>query len=253
MISVFIDTSSISEAFFLDQDQINDLMDYTVKEITGRFAQEWENEASRELGSSRQQYINSIVVVDEGFAKGSVMLVGSAPNMIESGSDSFDMKDGLLNGPNSKVTKDGKRYNTVPFRVGTPTAQAENFNGGIMPQEVYDIVSEKEPNEPLQKGDLKDLPKQLKEPKKKSIKMPESKVFKEYQHKHSIYEGITKKQDSVTKQNTYVSFRRVSENSDPLSWIYPGIEPKQIADKVLQEFDIPSETGRAIDKFLKQM
>ena len=88
MINLSIDTSSIADSFNLDQNDINQLLDFTVKEVTASFASHWEQEAILSLHSSRQQYINSLVVVDEGFAKGAVMLVGKFPNMIESGIDS---------------------------------------------------------------------------------------------------------------------------------------------------------------------
>lgn len=248
---IFIDTKKISEDFAIDQSGINDLMDFTVKSITARFAHEWENEANRSLHSSRSQYINSIVVVDQGRAKGAVVLTGQFPNMIESGASSWDMKENLLNGPNAKTGADGKKYNTVPFSVGTPGSLPENFNGGIMPQEIYDIISERPENEPLEKYDLKNLPMALKEPQKKKIKMPESKSFKDYQHKHSINEGISKKVDSKTGQTSYKSFRRVSENSDEAAFIHPGLSAQNLAEKALANFDIPSEAGRIFDKWVE--
>lgn len=256
MISVFIDTQQISQDFYLDQQQINNLLDYTVKEITARFAQEWQNEANRTLNEGRAEYVNSIIVVDEGFAKGAVMLVGEFPNMLESEAPSFDMKPGLLAGPNAKVGNDGKKYNTVPFTFGTPGALAENFSN-IMPQPVYDVIKNKplindvkgggKSSTPLKKSEI---PQQFRQPEKKQVKEPESQSFKDYQHKHSIYEGMIKKQDPVTKQNRYSSFRRVSEASDPLSWIHPGFEGKGgIAEKALADFNVPSELGRALDSW----
>lgn len=252
MIGIQIDTSSIANSFNLDQSDINELLDYTVKEITARFASHWEQEAISSLHSSRQQYIDSLVVVDEGFARGAVMLVGKFPNMIESGSSEFDMKIGLLNGPNAKQGKSGK-YNTIPFGFGTPGALEENFSGGILPQEVYDIVSKRPANEPLEKYDLKGTSASIRQPQKKSIKMPESKSFKEYQHKSSIYEGVSKRTDKATGQNTYGSFRRVSSNSAPESWIHPGLEAQHIAEKALENFNVPQETGRALDSFLSRI
>lgn len=253
---IFVDTSSISEQFSFDQSQINDLMDFTIKEITSAFAAQWENLAIDNLKSSRQQYINSLIVVDEGFAKGAVVLVGWLPNAVENGLESYDMKPGFLDGPNAKQGKSGK-YNTIPFGFGTPGALEENFSGGILPQGVYDVVKGKPQTVVLKGGGrasqglkLEELPQRFQQPQAKSIKQTQSKSFKEYQHKNSIYEGIRKVKDSVTGQNSYQSFRRVSENSDPDSWIHPGIDAAHLAQKTLDQFDIPSETGRAIDKFL---
>lgn len=257
MISVFIDTSSVSNAFNLSDREVADLMDYTIKEITERFAQEWQNEANRTLKVSRAQYVNSIIVVDEGFAKGSVVLVGEHNNAIEEGFDAFDMKPGLLAGPNAKITKDGGKYNVVPFSIGTPGSLEENFNGGIMPKEVHDVVKKLPTDRPIPGGGRasqplrhEQIPQQFRQPQVKAVKLPQGRGFAEYQHKSSIYEGIRKAQDPVTKQNRYQSFRAVSTKSDPLSWMHPGVEAKNIANKALEHFNIPAETGRAIDKWL---
>lgn len=260
MVTVFIDTSSLADSFNLNERQVADLIDYTVKEITERFATEWQNEANRTLKTSRQEYVNSIIVVDEGFAKGSVMLLGDHANSVENGYDAFDMKPGLLAGPHAKTSKDGDKYNIIPFSVGTPGALEENFNGGIMPKEVYEVIKDKKAENPISGGGrasaplkVEEIPDQFREPQVKSVKLPESKGFKEYQHKSSIYQGLRKVEDPITGQNRYQSFRVVSSKSDPMSWMHPGLEARKIGDKTLEHFNIPSETGRAIDKFLSEL
>lgn len=252
MVVIQIDPSSIVDRFDLSQDDINDLLDYTVKEVTARFAHELENEAYRTLKSGRSEYISNINVVDEGFAAGSVVITGFLPNAMEKGMAPYDMKPGFLNGPNAKDGVNGK-YNTIPFSFGTPGAKEENFTGGIMPQEVYDIAKDK----PIIKGEThsagitkEELPLKFQEPQVKTIQLPKSKSFAEYQHKNSIYEGIRKEKDNVTGQNRYQSFRRVSENSDPNSFIHPGFEAVNLVDKTLAEFDVPAEIGKILDKFL---
>lgn len=241
-------------------EQVNKLLDFVVKEVTVRFAQEWQNEANRVLKVSRQQYVDSIVVVDEGFARGAVVLLGEHPNSLEEGFESFDMKPGLLAGPNAKTNKSGGRYNVVPFSFGTPGSLEENFSGGILPKPVYTAVKDKPFERSLPGGgkasktlSIDEIPKAFREPQVKQVKLPGSKTFQEYQHKHSIYEGVSKMQDPTTKQNRYGSFRAVSTNSDPLSWIHPGVEAKKIAESALKDFNIPSETGMALDKFFNSI
>lgn len=251
MISIQIDPSPIVERFSLSQDDINDLMDYTVKEITARFANALEIEANGLLKDARQEYISSIHVVDEGFAKGAVILTGWLPNAIEQGKEAYDMKPDFINGPNAKTTEAGVKYNTIPFSHGTPGSLSENFNGGIMPDSVYEVAK----NKPIREGKTTsagitkdELPKEFREPQIKKIKVPGSVSFKDYQHKHSIYEGVRKEQDRVTKQNRYTSFRRVSENSDPDSWIHPGFERADVFGKTLENFNVPAEVGKILDK-----
>ncbi len=252
MVTIQIDPSSIVDRFNLSQDDINDLLDYTIKEVTARFAHELQNEAFRTLKSGRAEYIQNINVVDEGFAAGSVVITGYLPNAIEQGLAPYDMKPGFLNGPNAKDGINGK-YNTIPFSFGTPGAKEENFTGGIMPQEVYDVAKDKKiisgtnHSVGITKGEL---PLKFQEPQVKTIQLPKSKSFIEYQHKSSIYEGIRKEKDHVTGQNRYQSFRRVSEKSDPNSWWHPGFEKADLVGKTLAEFNVPNEIGKILDKLL---
>lgn len=226
----------------MDPGQIDNMTDFTIKEITAQFAHEWEMKAAENLKSSRQEYIANLNVVDEGQAKGAVVLTGWLPNAIEDGISEFDMKDGLVNGPNAKTGADGKKYNTVPFSHGTPGSLAENFSN-IMPKAVHAIAKKKAIGDPIKRGEL---PKKFQEKQKKNVIMPESKAFAQYQHKASIHEGITKNRDGAGNIG-YTSFRRVSENSDPASWIHPGIEQRNLAEKALADFDIPTQMGMAFD------
>jgi hypothetical protein len=243
---IFIDTKSLSEQYPMTQTQADDLVNYVVKTIAASYAANWEELAVRELHASRQQYVRSLVVKDNGKGTASVMLVGQFPNMIESGSPAFDIKEGILNGAKAKTSKDGKKYNTVPFYVGTPTSLEENFNGGLMPKEIYQEMKDREVDKPLT---LSEIPKPFEEKKTHKVEM-KPKQFEMYEHKNSIYEGLTKKQDSVTKQNTFMSFRRVSENSDPASWLHPGLVARNFSQRALSELNKEVEVGQAIDAWL---
>lgn len=240
----------IAEDFLLSDIQIKDMIDFTIKEITASFAREWEKTANQKLVTSRNEYVQSIIVVDEGYAQGAVLLRGWLPNAVEEGKDAFDIKIGLLNGPNAKTGKNGSRYNTVPFSQGTPGSLLENFNGGILPVEVYQIAKAKPVGQPLTKGEL--LAK-FQELKTVSVGEVGAKNFKQYTHKTSIYEGITKNKDKVTGQVTYNSFRRVSSNSDANSWQHPGIEGHHLAEETLEHFNVPEQVGVAIDNYLKSI
>jgi hypothetical protein len=244
-----VDTNALVQDFLITRDQEAALLDFTAKEVTAQFASEWELMASSTLKSSRQQYISSIIVVDEGFAKGAVALIGKFPNMLEQGIEEFDIKEGLLNGPNAKTGANGARYNTVPYDQGTPGSLPENFNGGIMPEPVHKVIKSKPAGKSLKQNEI---PKPFEQPKVKVVVMPKSKVVTSYEHKSSIYEGLVKNKDSKTGQNTYGSFRRVSDNSEAQSWIHPGLEARGLADKALNEFDIPAQVGLAFDKWWTQ-
>lgn len=252
------DFGDLREEFNLSQDQVEGLLDYTVKEVTASFAQEWENQAMNSLNSSRNEYMRSIIVSDPGKFQGAVELVNEVPNMIESGRQPWDMKPSFLNGKKAKTGKDGKKYSTIPYSIGTPSALEENFST-ILPQPVYDVILQKPQDIPVAGGvrtkglTNPELPEKYRDPITKMVPNPKSGVFEKYTHKSSIYEGVVRQKSNITGQNSYVSFRRVSEDSDPLSWIHPGFSAMNLAEKALQQLDIPSVSTNAIDNYLEQL
>jgi hypothetical protein len=160
----------------------------------------------------------------------------------EEGTNPYDMKPGLLNGPKSKPTKDGQgRYNTVPFRHYTPKSNSPISVGLQMPNAVY--------------NQAKNLPR--------STQMPNGKMkwglsldwdkeqrtsFTGYQHKNDIYHNMYR--IGYEKHTQYVTFRRVSTprtkvitrgpnkgqtirlGSDPKSWWNPGTGANPLIEAV---------------------
>lgn len=239
-----IDIASLLDQIYLDKSQTDDLIDSVVKDLTLAFHREWEQVAAENLKSARQEYIANLNVVDEGFAKGAVVLTGQFPNMLEEGADAFDIKEGLLAGPNAKMGANGNRYNTVPFKQGTPGALPENFNGGIMPKPVHDVAKKKSIGDQIKK---QELPKEFQQPKKKSV--PSRNAV--YEHKASIYEGIKKTKD-LAGNVSYTSFRRVSDNSDENSWIHPGLEARDFASKAFDRFQVDAQISEAFDNWWRE-
>jgi hypothetical protein len=240
-VTINIDVSSLLDQVYLDKSQTDNMVDSVIKDLTNAFAREWEQVAAENLKSARQEYIANLNVVDEGFAKGAVVLTGVLPNMLEEGVDAFDIKEGLLAGPNVKTGKDGGRYNTVPYKQGTPGSLPENFNGGIMPKEVHAVAKKKSIGKQLVKDDL---PKQFQEPRKQIV--PSRNAV--YTHKNSIYEGIQKNKD-LAGNVSYISFRRVSDNSDDNAWIHPGLEARNFADKAFDNFQVDAQISAAFDSW----
>ena len=255
MIPIYIDTSSILDEFPSMEEDIEYMIDYVVKEVTERFAEEWQNEALRTLRSTKAEYAKSIIVVDSGWLKGAVVLKGELPNAIENGASPYDMKEGLLNGPNAKV-KNGVRYNTVPFRQGNPEAveDSELFSN-ILPKSIHSIIKAKPQNIPTYGGvrtegiKVSELPQAYREPDKKSA--PKG-AFGGYQRKFPIQAGVTRVKDKVTGQNKYISFRRVSDNSDDDAWIHSGFEARNLADTALDNLQTDHIVGQSVDDFLTQ-
>lgn len=260
IVPIFIDTSSIAEAFPLDKEAIDKICDNIAKTLAVRYAQKLELEATHSLHQTKKRYIQAINVVDTGKLEGTVILDYSKDplvKMIEEGAAAFDMKKKMLESSKAKTNKAGGKYITVPFRFGTPDAVGESdVFSNIMPDAVYEVAKAEVTNIPSVGGSkssgltVDKLPVQFQKPAtRKEIKDSEGKVlFNAYTHKSSIYQGITKNQDGATGQNTYNSFRRISENSDSDSWIHKGIEQYNLVSKALQNFNQETEVQMAMNR-----
>lgn len=181
----------------------------------------WQREAQNKLKTTRVNYllgldIDAIVYpLDPNGFIGKVELKGKLPNMVEKGFSAFDMKIGF--GKSSRVhrTKGGGWYLTIPFRHTTP-----NSNGGFgapLPKDVYNVAKKLAPGGRL------------------SVKGNLGRSWTGYQHKSNIYDGLQRIVKSYKKatQSQYFTFRRVSNNSDPLSWYHPGFTGVQIANSLM--------------------
>lgn len=143
---------------------------------------------------------------------------------VEDGYGPYDMKPGLLNGPKSRATKDGKgRFNTVPFRHYTPNTNSPISVGLKMPNDVY--------------GQAKKLTRTTQNPDG-SINWGESLDWDKiqrtswtgYQHANDIYHNMYRV--GYQKHTQYVTFRRVSTNSKPSSWWHPGVSGNPVTEAV---------------------
>ncbi len=173
------------------------------------------------------------------FLYGVVMPVGydDGADRIEDGFSSFDMKPGLLNGPNSRVTKDGQgRYNVVPFRHFTPNASSSISVKMKMPDNVYGAAKQLDRNVP-------DVDGMIKWGGALEWNAQPVTSWNGYVNQASYYDGMFR--IGSQKQTQYLTFRRVSSErtiktkngfkqvgSDPNSWIHPGVAPNHVVQAV---------------------
>lgn len=253
MIPIFIDIGDVGAEFGLTPQEARDMIDSVIKGVTSRFYENWATQARNNLGSTRSQYLRSLIVLDEGKMKGSVMLSGLLPYMIEEGANAFDMKEGFAKSSKIKTNKNGGWYLTIPFRLATPGAGgfSEVFSGSV-PQTVFKVIKSKSIQSSGRTKGLSagEIPQEHKAPRiRPTINMSGNKKFDEYKSKTSIYQGVTRQ--ASTGQVT--SFRRVGSNSDPNSWIHKGITARKFAEKALKETDINQEVDRGVDNFLSSL
>jgi hypothetical protein len=266
LIPISIDTSDLQSEFSMSKEDIESMIDNTVKAITLQAYNNWSQQASSNLNSTRSRYLDNLILVDEGKMKGAVILRDDDPlvMMLEDGASEFDIKEGMAKSPKRKFGKDGSWYMSIPMRFATPSALGESeVFAGVMPPEIYERIKGASTNIPTGGGmrskglTLDEIPTQYQE---KTVRqaIPKSKLMaarQEYISKSSKFEGLVKMKDSSTGQTSgYMTFRRISEKSDPASWIHKGFEKRNFAEKALVETEsqIESITDIQIDNFLNQ-
>lgn len=257
---ILIDTASIRDSFDISQEQITAVLDGVIKNhVIPNFVDNLEKLAGEQLKATRDRYIKSIRVLDEGRMKGAVLLSYQDPlvRMLEEGASAFDIKSGFSKSNKKHIKASGSGwYLTIPLSEGTPGTTGE-FAGPIMPEEVYAVVSKKPQDIPTSTGlkskglTLEEIPEQYRAPKTRALieASATNERFEAYKNKTSIYAGISRIKDPVTGQSSYKSSRRVSEKSDPNSWIHPGISAHNLMDKSLAELSTNEEAiiGNAIN------
>jgi len=206
---------------------------------------EWIKVAKRELNTTAQDYIRGIQDIETDGMRVTISLVGVLPNMVEQGMSAFDMRQTLLGpGSNAKTAKDGSRYNTVPFRHGTPGTGGRNV-GRPMPRAIHNVAKALEPTM-SRPGGLKAGPGGHTVAYGERIHpgMPMGRAAKKIMerreqphHTASIYAGMIKQlkvYGPVKKgegQHSYHTFRRISSRVTS-GWQHPGISARLIHRKV---------------------
>ena len=175
--------------------------------------------------NNRREAADSLVIgtqlniPDAGRFMGSVVATKQIAKDLESGKAPWDMKPMLLGGPNVKTTKDGTRFNTIPFRHRTSGgATKDQHFSGVMPRDILKKVRRLKPGQKLT-GTGKAHP-------------PKINPTTGYKHKSGIYEGM-KRVEGKGGQGKYITMRRVSDNSPDGAWWHPGYEAHNLVGQVI--------------------
>lgn len=244
MIPIKIDISDLAGEFQMREVQIRNLRSVILNSLVADFVNKLEHNAINELKSSRRQYLSAIYV---NKTSDTTAVVGLNPAsklalMIEGGASSFDMKEGFSKSSKAKYDSKGDWYMSIPFRHATPDAvgESELFSNRI-PQEVYDIAKRNQ-GAPVTR---QQLPSEFRQVGQNPTTG--------YRHRSPIFEGLTRSNVSATSNENrgqYMTFRRVSKNSDPKSWIHKGIQARGFMNKSLINMDIPTLVDNVTNNFL---
>lgn len=186
--------------------------------------------ANSELNSSKSQYLNGL-----SFTTNKITLSGWLPNAVEEGVGATDLKQGFMRSSNVKLKKDGGWYLTVPFRIYTPDS-SNNYTQ--MTWSIYRAVMAGKKYDP---GTVKTRPS--------FTDSLTGASYNSYTHKSPILQGI-KRQENSSGRSSYHTFRRVSDKSDPMSWIHRGITARRIFDRAWEQVDITDIIKSTINQYL---
>ena len=260
---ITIDLSGLKGQFGIDDASLDQLTETCVNAVTAVVYANWEALAKQRLKSTLPEYVQNIIKVDKGRFSKQIVLTGVLPNMIEQGASALDIKEGFKKSPkvHHTITKYGKKgkvispggawYLTIPFRIGVPGTLGQAGFSGAMPTEVYDVMRKRTSGLGLNKAEIPS-PYDLPLTRAAIQATPNNPYYAAYTHKNSIYEGMTKRtaQYGKTAQNTYGTFRRAGENSDPLSWIHKGITPYKLAEEAVRITDVDTIVENEVTQFL---
>lgn len=183
----------------------------------------WEQVAQQGLTTTRADYLLGLNADDSlqfpDALTGVLTLRGKWPNMLEEGFTAFDMKNGFSHSARKHSKQDGGWFLTIPFRHRSTGTTGSAVGGSAMPDDIYAQARA------LRGGARLTGTEQ---------NYPPATSWNGYQHKSGIYEGVKKISKTYDKatQNQYMSFRRVSNTSDPQSWWHPGFKGLKAIDIV---------------------
>lgn len=219
--------------------------------------------AGQRLNSTRMDYIQGVQPIEDAEDGVALVLAGALPLMVEHGWDERSLHETLL-GPGAKgsvrVSKDGSRYRFVPFRHKTPGAS--NDQGGLRMGSAYGAspnpLSRARPKNVVADaaGLGKAVHKAAKKLKPGQALAPGLAPKLRDHHAADIYAGMRKVQQAVsdgkggvTFQNTYMTFRTISERKKGPHWFHPGIEARNFFQEV--EGYVQKVAPAAVEAFVK--
>jgi len=226
--------------------------------------------ANANLRKTRQVYTRNINDPQIGQLRGTIVLTGVLPNMLEQGASAFDIKEGFKKSAKKKLKGDGGWYITIGFRH----AQAGSIGDSpifstVLPEKVHQYFRREKPWEKA--GDKLSF----KEGEKRKITMQHlmaagygsvgirKKITKrgenlsteqkeEYTHKAPIYLGL-KRHYKYSKAGHLMTFRRVSDNSDVNAWIHPGLVARKFMPQAASKQFLEPIILNVLQERLKRM
>lgn len=204
--------------------KVQQVLDRVLPQIAALAVDEISREADRALHRTASVYkaglqqAGSVTVTADGVV---IRLLGDVAKALETGFDAYDLKAVMLMSNAVKFSDKGEPYVDVPFRHGM--GDTTRFQG--MPERIradvqaqLRIVRARDGGLPNKMRVTGKMPGQT---VTKNLRMQGAKVPIQTTHKTSIYSDMVRNQMGPNSSK-YTTIRRISANSDSLSWWHPG-------------------------------
>lgn len=278
MIFPIIDISQFINTNFYSKEGLNNIAQEVLSLVVTKVYDKIQNLAAKNLKKTSKIYQDNLKMYVSGFT-GLITLTDNFALDLEDGKQAFDMKQGFANSSKAKRSKENyKRYNkgktidwkekgwylTIPFRWGVPTSLGTEFSN-VMENPIYKAALKLKPFIKGENENIIQIGEHLSIEQLKTIgdiytkRLTHNVEFQgtniSYTHVAPIREGMirTLKEYENTSQGTYVTFRRVSANSNKNSWIHKGLQAKHFFETALQSTDFETLVGLSIEKSLKKI
>jgi hypothetical protein len=256
------------------EEEIKKAVPEIISNVTTLLEIQWKQEATNSL-KSVERYNNSFS--QKQVSPFHIILENNHPAVLilERGSSPYDLKRMLDTSSHVKVSKDGKRYIRIPFEGKVK----DYIAGGVDKDEIramagsrfVTIKTDRERRIITKYGDrLTDMGNVGVKRKYFTVlnatgeKFPNKtnrpgmgNPFTEYKAattvnytwKSSPYENAVKMTDFQGKTIGMKTFRTISDNSDPNSWIHPGIHASHIAEKAVEavKMQLDAEISKVLE------
>jgi hypothetical protein len=245
MLPVVIDITNTINAFRWTEEDAKSFSSYLLDSIAVQYMQKWEEIVDHNLKGTRQAYKSgmhvekidefNLVFTLEGKGESKLGL------MIEAGASPWDMKNYFRQSTKTKKKADGGWFLTIPFKIATSEAIADSsVFAGKMPKPIENIIQKQDT--PLTSSQI---PQEL---RMKDVRAEIPSFAPAYEHKSYNYEGLV----HTTKpgHEGYIMFRRVSDESDPNSWMHRGFQPHNFMEKALEQIHIDEILAQAKKEFI---
>jgi len=228
-------------------DHADQLVEAVLDDVANSALMKWRQLASRELHTSKAEYLDSLQDIEAREGERILSLVGWLAEAVETGLGAYDLKEILL-ARGARKSAAGFKYRPIPFRHATPGATTGQAGTAMGSQYGPARVGSLATPGALSRGQARELGRRVHREAKKlrggaRLRTGAGGAIKLHKrHSTDLFSGMVKRAQPKAgggKQTSgYMTFRMVSDNpavavtGSGEKWLHPGIDAHNFADQV---------------------